>query len=467
MRAADSNSGLTDADAATVWALDKIRATAKTGGQLEITNRVARYLGAIQGGTEMSKEELDAAIAAQENEIKTLISNARTQAEKNLIACIEQQNPSCAECQLKAKENLISSTSSLEQVQRGLALAVQKADTVAMVNKFKGKAGDIDFSLDNITRGSVQKDPSRLKGFDACGTPVVHSTRTSSNSSSGNLPQDYNCVNGQCLNSNGQSYVSTGDGVVYDNGTSPESSVTQYNPYAYNLETYKAEADATYVAPRYTVPTGQPFVVIGKGASAAGAAMTKITQMVKTPDGCAKLGGIWSQPNNRCEVKDLKTGKSYGKALVLGSSTTAKVMAKIAQMVKTPSGCIQAGGVWSKQNKRCEAPATYQAFYDRDPLIKSVKDFMIPVVKTVVQANYTIAKKTYQTTKDYVLPTLGQMALFPYNVAVKTTKTVVNATKRNPAATKSIVTNSLIPGWNLYYYASPWGFAYDAYKMMK
>ncbi len=177
MSVADPDSGLSDADAATIWAVEKIRKGAGVnfengrayGNLLNVSTRVARYLGAIQGGTSVTPEQLDAKIAAQEKELNDLIGKARTKAEMGLAACIERQNPSCVECQAKAKASLSAATSSMEQVQRGLALAVQKSENVKMVSGLKGKMGDIDFNLDNFTHGAVKKAPERMSEVDTCG----------------------------------------------------------------------------------------------------------------------------------------------------------------------------------------------------------------------------------------------------------------------------------------------------------
>lgn len=286
MSAADASSGLTDADAATVWALEKVRVASKGGGTLKMTNRVARYLGAIQGGKASTKEDLDAAIAAQEKELNDLVSAARTQTEKNLVACIEQQNPSCTECQTKAKANLFSATSSLEQVQRGLAAAVNKAEAVSMVSKFKGKAGDIDFSLDNFAKGSVQKDPSRLKGFDACGQPKTTTTAANTGKTVGNAG-----VNG----------------VVDQAGGTGGS-----NSYANNWLTPKyniAPADATYVDMKGPLLYSQGASFGTSKTSAIAAAYAKVTD----PQICKKYHGcVYSGKVPMCQVcpKTTSTDKS-------------------------------------------------------------------------------------------------------------------------------------------------------------
>jgi len=143
---------------------------------MNVSNRVARYLGTIQGAKSMSKEDLDKAIADQEQELVKLTSEAYAQVKTSLHQCVDAANASCTQCALDAKAKFETDHLGLSQIQRGLAQAVMKTENVKLTQSLKGKTGELDFDLTNFAKGSVQKAPERMNQFDACGQPKTKVT---------------------------------------------------------------------------------------------------------------------------------------------------------------------------------------------------------------------------------------------------------------------------------------------------
>lgn len=173
MGLADPDPGVGEADAATIWALEKIR-TLWNGGlirnQLDVNYRVARYLGVIKGGVTESEESLDAKIKAEENSLNELIRQAYTKVKEKLYACIDQANPNCAQCALEQKAKFESDRLGLEKIQQQLASEVLRAESRKKMFVLKGKIGSIPFDFaQTLPRGTVETVPERIQWLDACG----------------------------------------------------------------------------------------------------------------------------------------------------------------------------------------------------------------------------------------------------------------------------------------------------------
>ena len=237
----DKNSGLTDADAAIVWAVDKVREGAgpnykhgtANGNLMSVSNRIARYLGVMQGGKSLSKEDLDQKIADQVQELVGLTSQAYAAVKTSLFACIDQANPSCPDCAHKQKEKFETDYLGLANIQRGLAAAVAKSDNSKMERFLKGKAGNINFDFGKtLAKGTVTIAPERMNKFDACGkpkqkvTPEVNETAPSETTSEGSA--------------NGQVSIAPASKKGTDFGLQPEP--------------FRAVKDKTFVAPPVIYP---------------------------------------------------------------------------------------------------------------------------------------------------------------------------------------------------------------------
>ena len=196
--ASDKNAGVTDADAATLWAVEKIRKGAASSDKsydpnsknnananlMNVSNRVARYLGALQNektnsgaildGKSSSKADLDQLISTQEKEITDMIPKAYAQVKVSLYQCIDDHNKSCASCAASEKVKFEENNLGLDQIQRSLMQAVAKSENVKMEASIKGKIGEIDFDFnETLAKGEVAQAPERMNKFDACGHPKV------------------------------------------------------------------------------------------------------------------------------------------------------------------------------------------------------------------------------------------------------------------------------------------------------
>ena|GEM_PF-3354251 len=175
----EKDSELSDVDAATIWTVEKIRqAAAKTssayrygheyGNLMNISTRVARYLGRIDNGQDASKEDLDAQISAVEEAVMDAIAKAYEQVKVTLHSCIEEHNKDCPDCQKKAMAKFETENLAFDKIQRGLLQAVSKSENIKMEKALKAKMGDVTFDLSGFAKGTVPPDNRRGK-YDACG----------------------------------------------------------------------------------------------------------------------------------------------------------------------------------------------------------------------------------------------------------------------------------------------------------
>ena len=175
----EKDSELSDVDAATIWTVEKIRqAAAKTnsaykygheyGNLMNISTRVARYLGRIDDGQDATKEDLDAQISSVEEAVMDAIAKAYEQVKVTLHSCIEDHNKDCPDCQKKAIAKFETDNLAFDKIQRGLLQAVSKSENIKMEKALKAKMGDVTFDLSGFAKGTVPPDNRRGK-YDACG----------------------------------------------------------------------------------------------------------------------------------------------------------------------------------------------------------------------------------------------------------------------------------------------------------
>jgi hypothetical protein len=240
----EKDSDLSDVDAATIWTIEKIRkASAATnpyykfghegGNLLNISTRVARYLGRISGGQAAKDDEIKADIEAVQKSVTEAIARAYTQVKVTLHSCIDAQNKDCADCAMKAKTDFETENLGFDKIQRGLLQAVSKSENVKMEKALKAKMGDITFDLSGFAKGTVPAD-SRFGKVDACGHP---------------LPNDHHKGSGRVpAAQKKQSKPVT--------QKQPEAERQQVNSYKYMPE--PVARDALYMAPKYPVQFRAP-----------------------------------------------------------------------------------------------------------------------------------------------------------------------------------------------------------------
>jgi hypothetical protein len=190
----EKNSGLTDIDAATIWTMEKVRSTAektdpdyRIGGEkgnlMNMSTRVARYLGKIGKGRNATQAELEKEINRGQEDLDAIFAKAYDQVKASLYACIDDHNKSCPSCAEEAKKSFESNRLDFNNLQRKLLQVVSKSDNVKMESVLKAKMGEVTFDLSDFAMGTVPEDlRPTISKKDSCGNtivrkPVVSSTR--------------------------------------------------------------------------------------------------------------------------------------------------------------------------------------------------------------------------------------------------------------------------------------------------
>lgn len=163
-----STYGISEVDVAAVWAVEKIRSTAESqnknaykigsvnGNLMNLSTRVARYLGAIENGEKLSKDEIDLKIAAQSQDLENAVTHAYTdEIKKALEDCLKKANQNCDECATNKMTAFHGGL--LKNSVNALLKEVNNAQTVQMSKALKGAAGKVQFDLSKIPVGSVPK----------------------------------------------------------------------------------------------------------------------------------------------------------------------------------------------------------------------------------------------------------------------------------------------------------------------
>ena len=176
MAIGEKDSGLSEADAATIWVMEKMRlagaahdparykvASAKygEGNLLNISTRVARYLGLIAGGEKATVPELDHKIGDEVKSLQGVIDQASSVIQNSLEACIKlrHKDDKCVSCAATAVTNEMAAFnkehSTFDDIQKSLLEVVNHSDNMTMESGLKAKMGEVHFDLSNIATGDV------------------------------------------------------------------------------------------------------------------------------------------------------------------------------------------------------------------------------------------------------------------------------------------------------------------------
>ena len=202
--ASEPGSDLSEIDAATLWVVEKARKASEAadahykvgnlivkgnaaetdkngeGNLLNISTRVARYLGRIKGGKNVDKDTLKSMIKAEEQKITDAIAaiskdpkiTAELQKCASLQLKAEGNDPSCVECTAKKVDSFVKSNLTLEKLEQGLLLSVSNSANLKMDHDLKMKLGTNTFDFSNFAKADakdvIKSSPPRGK-IDACG----------------------------------------------------------------------------------------------------------------------------------------------------------------------------------------------------------------------------------------------------------------------------------------------------------
>lgn len=175
----EKDSGLSDIDAATIWAVEKIRTTAAAknpayrignamGNLMNISTRTARYLGKIHGGKASGKEEIEKDIAAVQASLNGAIAEAYTKVKVALNECFKAKNANCTQCVTDAQSAFESKSMGFDKIQRGLLQAVSKSENLKMESGLVARMGNISLDLSGFAKGNVPPATTKGKEFADC-----------------------------------------------------------------------------------------------------------------------------------------------------------------------------------------------------------------------------------------------------------------------------------------------------------
>lgn len=175
-------SGLSEIDAATVWAVEKIRSQAakanvqyrlgqELGNLMNVSVRAARYLGRIAGGVALSPTEILAEIDKRMRDLAEVFAKATKSVEESLLQCLKERHKDCEDCVTKSMDAFKADTSKLEDLQKSLLKSVTQEANTAKIKALKGKIGEVTFDLSDFARGTVPRDSRKGGKYDACGHP--------------------------------------------------------------------------------------------------------------------------------------------------------------------------------------------------------------------------------------------------------------------------------------------------------
>jgi hypothetical protein len=186
----EPDSGLTDMDAATVWVVERARKEAEKrdpahyaigkadGNLLNISTRVARYLGRILGGRNVTSDEMASMIAAQEQSLNGIIAGAYAQVKVSLQACLSTECVDCNTAQTRFNK-FDSDNAGIDKLQRGLLETISRSDNLKIEKDLKGKMGETVFDFSNFANAKDKSSseagiPSRPpRGLhDVCGNTL-------------------------------------------------------------------------------------------------------------------------------------------------------------------------------------------------------------------------------------------------------------------------------------------------------
>jgi hypothetical protein len=148
----DPASGLSDTDAATVWAMEKIRVAAERrdpafaigqadGNLMNVSSLAAIPLGSIKGIERYSADKIKRKIESDEQKISKVIAAAYVAIKESLKKCLieDAKKKNCANCAEERLSSFEKNQLALEEIKRALLKRVGDMDETAIQRDIVGK----------------------------------------------------------------------------------------------------------------------------------------------------------------------------------------------------------------------------------------------------------------------------------------------------------------------------------------
>ena len=203
--ASEPQSDLTELDAATIWVVEKARAAKAASGDkhyetgrpvvkgnedetdkngygnlLNMSTRVARYLGRIDGARNVKdadtiKNEIVKEEESMQKAVDEIKSDPTIEAAFEKCAALqlkaEGKDPTCTTCIKDKVDSFEKSNITLESLKRGLLLAIKQSEDLKVDHDLKMKLGTNTFDFSNFAKSTsgemIPKNPPRHSD-DAC-----------------------------------------------------------------------------------------------------------------------------------------------------------------------------------------------------------------------------------------------------------------------------------------------------------
>ena len=149
---AEPESGLTDTDAATVWAMEKIRQAAEKrdpafaigkadGNLMNVSSLAAIPLGSIKGIERYSPEKIAKKIESDELKISNVIANAYVTVKESLKKCLieDARKKNCATCADERLNSFEKNQLALDEIKKSLLKRVGEMDEKSIQDQIVGK----------------------------------------------------------------------------------------------------------------------------------------------------------------------------------------------------------------------------------------------------------------------------------------------------------------------------------------
>jgi hypothetical protein len=148
----EPDSGLTDTDAATVWAMEKIRVAAERrdpafaigkadGNLMNVSSLAAIPLGSIKGIERYSPEKISKKIESDELKISNVVANAYVTVKESLKKCLieDAKKKNCATCADERLNTFEKNQLALEEIKKSLLKRVGDMDEKSIQDQIVGK----------------------------------------------------------------------------------------------------------------------------------------------------------------------------------------------------------------------------------------------------------------------------------------------------------------------------------------
>ncbi len=158
--------GIKPVDIAAIFAVENIRNQAEKldgkkynskkelGKLMQVSPRLARYTGIIEGGDDQTQSQIEEKIIFDTAKVRNAFSLAFNEIKDDLATCLAKQL-NCADCGDKKAEALRDKLNDL--VFKNILKNATQAESVTMDSNLKGKIGEIPFDLNNYQKGNVPR----------------------------------------------------------------------------------------------------------------------------------------------------------------------------------------------------------------------------------------------------------------------------------------------------------------------